>query len=137
MYRTVAAGFGSEEADSEKGTFERTVCKGEENCEEFQSARGKNREEKEKRVCKAMCRAFGSKISPIPEKNEFFLSALIYRVFELRKELLTGYKPSESRMTHLEFECLKYTVELFESFDRGVRIDTLKTLEHMLKRPIF
>lgn len=135
MFRAVALEFGRDKTE-ETSTFERVICPGEENCNEFLSQRGKNRQEKEQRCCIGnKCRAFASKFSDVPEKTERYLDNLTEKVFDLRLAEKAGYPVSQSRMTVIEFECLKRVVNLFDSFERNLKLESNKFLKFLCEKP--
>jgi len=98
------------------------VCPGEENCQRFQSARGKGRIEKQRNACRP-CELFDTKRERY-RKSQKGLSDLVEYSQYARRRRESGYPMPLDQISDLMLETMLRIDEMHDHEERNLRIET-------------
>lgn len=98
------------------GEKQENLCPGESHCDQFKSAAGATREQKEANACsgKPKCPLFPTKPRDDAEPERW--QSIVDAAFQIRREKLAGYKRHLSEIYHIEFIALLLIEEYFEMY---------------------
>lgn len=115
----------------------RIVCPGEDNCEIFESAKGKTRKEKEKNSCiGGNCPLFPTKANTrLASETIQTINYILYSAIDIRRDRLSGSSINKSRISTRVYECLKIMDDLYDAFERDLKLDHKRYLEILIKKP--